>query len=159
MAGGHEGDGIAARQFVAAGCQVLGVEVDARMAALARGFPVAIPKFEEWDTGGRTFGAIVSGQTWHWIDPVAGAAKARALLRPNGRLAVFWNVFQPEAALAAALAAVYDRVLAGPNLWTADPHAAYQPLLAMAADGMRDAGFAEPEQWRVDWERVYTRDE
>jgi hypothetical protein len=33
-------------------------------------------------------------------------------------------------------------------------------LFTKAADGIRDAGgFSDPEQWRFDWERSYTRDE
>ncbi len=37
---------------------------------------------------------------------------------------------------------------------------AFQPLFARIADGIRAAGgFSEPEQWRFDWERPYTRDE
>jgi hypothetical protein len=33
-------------------------------------------------------------------------------------------------------------------------------MYAKAADGIRQAGrFGEPEQWRFDWERSYTRDE
>ncbi|MES4831337.1 methyltransferase domain-containing protein, partial [Streptomyces anthocyanicus] len=45
------GTGIAARQFRAAGCAVLGVEPDARMAAFARdrGLPVEVAAFEAWD--------------------------------------------------------------------------------------------------------------
>ncbi len=36
----------------------------------------------------------------------------------------------------------------------------YQPLFAKIADGIREAGgFSDPEQWRFDWERSYTRDE
>ncbi len=42
----------------------------------------------------RVFDAVIAGQTWHWVDPVAGAAKAADVLRPGGRIAVFWNVFQ-----------------------------------------------------------------
>ena len=35
-----------------------------------------------------------------------------------------------------------------------------QPLLAEAANGMRAVGgFTEPEQWRFDWQRSYTREE
>ena len=41
---------------------------------------------------GRAFDAVIAGQAWHWVDPVAGAAKAAQALRPGGRLAVFWNV-------------------------------------------------------------------
>jgi hypothetical protein len=48
----------------------------------------------EWDAAGRWFAAVAFGQTWHWIDPAAGAAKAVEDLRPGGRLAVFWNAGQ-----------------------------------------------------------------
>jgi SAM-dependent methyltransferase len=90
------GTGISARPFQAAGCRVLGVEVDARMAEFARqhGFEVEVAKFEDWDPAGRTFDAVIAGQAWHWVDPVAGAAKAAEVLRPGGRLAVFWNAFK-----------------------------------------------------------------
>jgi SAM-dependent methyltransferase len=45
------GTGIAARQFQAAGCRVLGVDPDARMADLTRqsGIEVEEAKFEAWD--------------------------------------------------------------------------------------------------------------
>jgi len=107
------GTGIAARQFQAAGCRVLGVEVDARMAGLARrgGFEVEVAAFEAWDPAGRKFDAVVAGQTWHWVDPVAGAAKAAQALRAGGRLAVFWNAGQPPPDMTEAFAAVYRRVM------------------------------------------------
>lgn len=158
------GTGIAARQFQAAGCRVLGVEVDARMAELARrnGLEVEVVAFEAWDPAGRTFDAVVSGQSWHWVDPVAGAAKAARALRPGGRLAVFWNVFQPPPEVSEAVSAVYRRVL--PDLpvynWVMPALEVYSVLFTKAADGIRAAGaFDESEQWRFDWERSYTRDE
>jgi SAM-dependent methyltransferase len=60
------GTGIAARQFRAAGCRVLGVEPDARMADLARrsGVEVEVATFEAWDPAGREFDATVAGQAW-----------------------------------------------------------------------------------------------
>jgi SAM-dependent methyltransferase len=136
------GTGIAARQFRAAGCLVLGVDVDPRMAAVAReqGFDVEVARFEEWDAAGRTFDAVVAGQTWHWIEPVAGAAKAAAVLRPGGRLALFWNVFQPPAALAEAFGAVYRRVL--PELFAAGPAAAGPAVAGPAAAGPAVANVA-----------------
>src|SRR3712207_345614 len=72
------GTGIAARQFRAAGCSVAGVDVDERMAAFARRdeFEVDVAPFELWDPAGRAFDLVIAGQTWHWVDPVAGAAKA-----------------------------------------------------------------------------------
>jgi SAM-dependent methyltransferase len=159
------GTGIAARQFRAAGCTVLGVEPDARMAGFARrgGIEVEVATFEAWDPAGRTVDAVVAGTAWHWVDPVAGAVKAARVLRPGGRLAAFWHVFQLPPAVAEALSAVYRRVVPDAPvaaLPTGDAMAVYQAMFAKAADGMRAAGgFGEPEQWRYDWERTYTRDE
>nr|WP_240197174.1 class I SAM-dependent methyltransferase [Nonomuraea lactucae] len=58
------GTGIAARQFQAAGCRVLGVEPDSRMADFARpsGVEVDVATFEAWDLAGRTFDAVIAGQ-------------------------------------------------------------------------------------------------
>ena len=146
------GTGIAARQFQAAGCTVLGVEVE-------------VAPFEGWDPAGREFDAVVAGQAWHWVDPVAGAAKAAQVLRPGGRLALFWHVGQPPPEMMEKFAEAYHRVVPdGPvNLQAM----AKQPLdrtaaffTTKAADGIREAGsFGDPEQWRFDWERSYTRDE
>lgn len=155
------GTGIDARQFQAAGCAVLGVEPDARMAAFARdaGVEVEVAKFEDWDPAGRSFDAVAAGMAWHWVDPVAGAAKAAGVLRPGGRLAVFWNVFRPPASLAAEFAAITRRVLPDSRYHPDGraPLEIYQVMFDKAADGIRQAGaFSEPEQWRYDWERTYT---
>src|SRR5690242_2498239 len=87
------GTGIVARQLRERGCRVLGVEVDPRMAEVARryGVDVEVAAFEAWDAAGRTFDAVVSGQTWHWIDPETGAVQAARALRPGGPLVLFWN--------------------------------------------------------------------
>jgi SAM-dependent methyltransferase len=158
------GTGIAARQFQAAGCQVLGVEPDARMAGLARRFGVEaeVARFEAWDSGGRAFDAVIAGQAWHWVDPVAGAAKAAQVLRPGGRLAVFWNSFRPPAGIDEAFAAVNRRVLPdSPLSRGAMPGPdAYSALCTKAADGMRKAGaFSDAQEWRFDRDQPYTRDE
>jgi SAM-dependent methyltransferase len=157
------GTGIAARQFQAAGCKVLGVDVDPRMAALAmkQGLDVEVSAIEGWDPAGRTFDAVVAGQTWHWVDPVAGAAKAAVALRPGGRLALFWNVFQFPPALAEALGQIYRRTRPEiPANVLTSALSGYAAMFAAAADGIRKAGaFGDPEEWRTDWERVYTRDE
>ena len=75
---------------------------------------------------------------------------------------MFWNVFQPPPDVAEAFAAVYRRVL--PDLpfnpWARSGSDAYSVLFTKAADGIREVGaFGDPEQWRFDWERSYTRDE
>jgi SAM-dependent methyltransferase len=158
------GTGVSALPFLALGCRILGVEPDERMAELARrrGFEVEVAKFEDWAPAGRTFDAIVSGQAWHWVDPVLGAAKAAEMLRPGGRLAVFWNVFEPPPDLAEAFAAVYQQVLPGsPFFRAALPGLnAYSSLFDRALDGVRESGaFAEPQRWEFDWARAYSKDE
>ncbi len=148
-------------------CQVLGVEPDARMAlpARSRGLEVELATFEAWDPAGRTFDAVVAGTAWHWVDPVAGAAKAAQVLRPGGRLAPFHHVFQPPPEVLEALAKVYRQVAPDSpvNLsgqLTRSAMDAYQPLFAKIADGILEVGgFSEPEQWQFEWERTYTRDE
>lgn len=161
------GTGIVARQLRAAGRRVLGVEPDPRMAGFARstGVEVEVATFEAWDPAGRTFDAVVSGTAWHWIDPVAGAAKAARVLRPGGVLAPFGHVYQLPPTVARALAEAYRRVAPDSPVGF-DPRPggsildAYQGLYVKAADGIRTAGgFGEPELWRHDWERAYTRDE
>ncbi|WP_433729496.1 class I SAM-dependent methyltransferase [Actinoplanes sp. CA-051413] len=159
------GTGIAARQFQAAGCEVLGVEPDSRMAdfARARGLRVEVATFEAWEPAGRTFDAVTAAQSWHWIDPVAGPRKAAEVLRPHGRFAIFGHVFEPPAEVAQPFAAALRE--AAPDLPFAKLPARpaldmYQAGYAKIADTIREAGqFAEPEQWRFDWEQAYTRDE
>lgn len=159
------GTGIAARQFAAAGARVLGVEPDARMAEFARttGLPVEVATFEAWQPAGRTFDAVTAAQSWHWVDPVAGARKAAQVLRPGGRLAIFGHVFEPPAEVAEPFAAAFRRVLPDSpfsQLAARRPLEMYQAAYARIADQLRETGqFAEPEHWRFGWERPYTRDQ
>jgi SAM-dependent methyltransferase len=159
------GTGIAARQFQAAGCAVVGVEPDERMAgfARARGLDVDLATFEAWEPAGRTFDMILAGQSWHWVDPVAGAAKAARVLRPGGRLALFGHVFEPPAEVAEPFAAAYRRAVPDSpfNRQRARrPLSLYESIYAGFADKIRQTDrFGDPEQWRFDWEQSYARDE
>jgi SAM-dependent methyltransferase len=159
------GTGIAARQFQAAGCTVLGVEPDARMAefARARGLAVEVATFEAWDPAGRTFDTVIAAQSWHWIDPFSGAAKAAQVLRPSGRLAIFGHVYEPPIEVAEPFAAAYRRVVPDSpfaNLPARRLLDTYQAAYAKIADTIRETEqFNEPEQRRFDWEQSYTRDQ
>ncbi|HEY3726424.1 MAG TPA: class I SAM-dependent methyltransferase [Solirubrobacteraceae bacterium] len=106
------GTGIAGALLAARGCSVLGVEIDERMAELARakGLTVEVAQFERWDDAGRRFDLITSGQAWHWIEPAAGAEKAARLLRPGGRIGLFWNLGDPSSAVRDRLAPIYERL-------------------------------------------------
>ncbi|HWS37177.1 MAG TPA: class I SAM-dependent methyltransferase [Actinoplanes sp.] len=155
------GTGIAARQFRDAGCRVLGVEPDARMAAVARshGFEVEESRFEEWEPRGRTFDTVAAGQTWHWVDPEAGARRAHETLRPGGRLALFWNTVRSSPELASTFSEVYRRT--APSLpfdpWAvADP---YGGIVEKVAGPLAGSGrWTDVEVWRFGWEHEYSRD-
>lgn len=159
------GTGIAARQFQAAGCAVLGIDPDARMAdfARARGLQVEVATFEAWQPAGRTFDAVIAAQSWHWVDPVTGAVKAARVLRPGGRLAIFGHVYEPPTEVAEPFAAAYRRAAPDSPLNgqpARRPLDLYQVLYAKFADKIRETEqFNDPEQWRFDWEQSYTRDQ
>jgi SAM-dependent methyltransferase len=155
------GTGIGARQYRAAGITVLGVDPDSRMADFARqtGIEVEIGNFETWDARGRSFDAVVAGQAWHWVDPVLGAEKAAQVLRPHGLLALYWHVFDPPGHVADAFDEVLQRV--APDAELENPGLQLQlQNRKRAVDGIQTVGeFGEPEEWRFEWQRHYTRDE
>ena len=154
------GTGIASRLFAERGCDVLGVEQDERMAAVAErhGLSVDVATFEEWDPGGRRFDLVVSGQAWHWVDPKIGPQKAADVLRPGGRLGVFWNLGVHEPAAKAVLEAAYDSVVA-------ELKQSYAMGTLLADDtaeqrAIEASGRFDPVDVTVfHWERRYTRDQ
>ena len=162
------GTGLSSLPFKDAGADVLGVDADPRMAAFAinRGIPVEISMFEQWNAGDRRFDAVISGQAWHWIDPVGGAIQAARVLRPGGRVAMFWNEGQPEPAMATVFADVYRSVDTGlPSVPYSTPapasaSGASESSISTAIEGLRTASaFAEPTRKRFDWEAQVSRDD
>jgi SAM-dependent methyltransferase len=103
------GTGIVTRLFTDRGCTVLGLEPDPRMAAVARrrGAQVEEGTFEAWNAQDRRFDLLVAGQAWHWVDPKAGAHKAAEVLRPGGRIGLFWNQSFPGAEARHTMETVY----------------------------------------------------
>ena len=153
------GTGIAGALLAARGCAVLGVEVDERMAARARarGLEVEVAPFERWQARGRAFDLVIAAQAWHWIEPAAGVRRAAGLLRPRGRLAVFWNLGDPPAHVRAVLDPIYDRL--EPALGHgAQSHGASRPGRPQqsAAEGIAASGCFEPARIRTfPWSREY----
>lgn len=134
------------------------------MAELARahGVEVEVATFEAWEPIGRSFDAVVAGQSWHWVDPTVGTAKAARLLRPSGVLALFGHVFEPPGPVAEAYADAFHRVAPASPFGGGSrrPVETYQAMYATFADRIRKTGeFDEPASWRFDWEQPYSRDE
>ena len=156
------GTGIASRLLTARGVDLLAVEVDGRMAELARarGITVEVSAFEAWEPAGRTFEVVTAAQAWHWVDPVGGAAKAARLLDPGGRLAVFWNVGHPDDDVAAAMGEVYDRLAPDAHSYSVMAGYARGSAYQDEADGIRACELlGEPRFEEFPWSRRYGRDE
>jgi SAM-dependent methyltransferase len=104
------GTGIASRQLAERGADVLAVEPDTRMAAIAqeKGIPVEIATFERWEPVGRRFDLVVFAASFHWVDPFVALPKARDILCDGGRLALIWNRLQPTSPTRADFGSIYQ---------------------------------------------------
>jgi SAM-dependent methyltransferase len=103
------GTGIASQQLTEQGADVLAVEPDSRMAAVAqeKGIPTEIGTFETWDPAGRTFDLVVFAASFHWVDPAVALPKVREILRGGGYLALLWNRLTPTRPTRDDFAAIY----------------------------------------------------
>ncbi len=50
--------------------------------------------FEDTEPGEGQFDLVAAATSFHWLDPVPALRKVRGILRDDGCLALFWNVFQ-----------------------------------------------------------------
>lgn len=95
------GTGKATRRLLEYGANPLTiVEPDERFANLLKAAASASPArcqiihstFEDVKLSDNQFGLVAAATSFHWIEPTAGLQKIRRLLRPDGFVALFWNV-------------------------------------------------------------------
>jgi len=89
------GPGKATLPLARRGYSVLCIELGHRLAAVARRNLAAFPRvevvtaaFETWEPRRAPFDVVFAASSWHWIDPDIRYAKAAALLKPGGALAI-----------------------------------------------------------------------
>jgi SAM-dependent methyltransferase len=154
------GTGKAAVLLAARGLDVLGVEIDPKMAERARahGITVEVSSFEDWEAEGRSFDLLTSGQAWHWVDPSRGVPKAAQVLRPGGSVALFWNDDELDADLHAAIDEVY-REHAPDLLRTPVPNRYLRNDRPHAAPFESSSAFDTVDTRRYAWQRDFTADE
>jgi SAM-dependent methyltransferase len=154
------GTGKAAVLLAARGLEVLGVEIDPKMAELARShdIPVEVSSFEGWDAAGRTFDLLTCGQAWHWVNPERGIPKAATVVRPGGAVGLFWNYDRLDERVQSALDAVYAEH--APELLKTDTATQHREDERPHADAFaRHPGFASVETRQYRWQRGFTADE
>ena len=103
------GTGIASMQMIERGADVLAVEPDTRMAAVAqaKGIPIELATFEDWEPAGRRFDRVVFAASFHWVDPAVALPKVRGILNDGGKLALIWNRLRPTNPTRADFEAIY----------------------------------------------------
>jgi SAM-dependent methyltransferase len=156
------GTGIASRLVAARGCQVLGVEPDERMAAVARScsLEVETARFEDWEPMGRSFDLLLSGQAWHWVDPRVGAAKAAEVVVAGGRVGLFWNCGRHQAAIQTAFDAAYRRVGCEVDAHSVVLGHMGEDRFELASEGLeQSAKFGPVRRRSYGWDKVYSRAE
>ncbi|MGH7284250.1 MAG: class I SAM-dependent methyltransferase [Polyangiaceae bacterium] len=149
------GTGRIPRQLAAHGVRALGVELDARMAQVARahGVEVEVSRFEEWDDRGRTFDLVTVADAWHWIEPKAGIAKIGKVLRPGGTLARFFNTHKVPENLLAGFESIYAKL--APNVMV---HGKLPDTIEWK-DPLEDSPlFTHHEKRIYEWERSFDAD-
>ncbi|WP_455378365.1 class I SAM-dependent methyltransferase [Petrachloros mirabilis] len=110
------GTGRVASLLADSGWSVIGVEPDARMAAIARehGIRVVVASFEQCGLPDGSYDLVCAGTAWHWIDPAISYDIAARLLRHGGQLAVFRNSYIYDPDIAKGIVTALDRH--APNL-------------------------------------------
>lgn len=90
------GTGLSSIRFVEAGHPTILVEPNNSMAAIARArfgdrARVVEARAEATSLDDGCAALVVAAQAFHWFDPEPTAHEIRRILRPGGRIALFWN--------------------------------------------------------------------
>jgi SAM-dependent methyltransferase len=111
--------------------------------------------FEDWPLASGRFDLLISAQAFHWVDPAVGLAKAAAALKPNGHIALFWNIPQhPDSAARRALDEAYR--IHAPELaarWKTRP---FQTVVHRIKEDIDHSGLFHPVlESRFPWSQTY----
>lgn len=144
------GTGKLTRALVQApGAQVVAVDPDpAMLDALRRNVP-GVPTFlgtaESLPLPDHSLDAVVLGQAWHWVDPVAASDEIGRVLRADGVLGLIWNIRDERVEWVRELSRIMHRSAAEEALAAGDP-AVHEPFAALESDS-----------W--EWSRPMTREQ
>lgn len=145
------GTGKVARGLAQRGMHVLGVDVDARMADVARrhGVEVEVSRFEDWEDAGRQFDLVACGDAWHWLEPKRSVEVVARVLRAGGTFARFFNMQSLDDEVMGAVEGAYRK-------YAPESFAAYGRMPPMKSDSSvfaLDERFSQIEERSYSWER------
>jgi ubiquinone/menaquinone biosynthesis C-methylase UbiE len=110
------GTGISTEPFLRLGCTVHAVEPNDAMRAAAEELLSGHPELrsvagtaEATTLPGRSVDLVAAGQAFHWFRPDFARAEIARILRPGGRVALFWNRRREDTAFGEAYEALLRR--------------------------------------------------
>ncbi|AZH78005.1 SAM-dependent methyltransferase [Microbacterium sp. Y-01] len=128
--------------------EVVAVDPDPEMLATLRGAVPGVPTFlgsaERLPLPDASVDAVVLGQAWHWVEPIAASAEIGRAVRSGGVLGLIWNLRD-------------DRVEWVRRL-TEIMHGSHAELMLAEGDPVVAAPFGPIQQERWEWSRPVTRD-
>ena len=90
------GTGKLTRVAAALGATVTAIDPDEGMLDALRaavpGVPVHLGTAERLPLADASQDAVILGQAWHWVDPVAGSREVARVLCPGGVFGLIWNI-------------------------------------------------------------------
>lgn len=76
--------------------EVIAIDPDpmmlAKLTESVPGVPTFIGTAEQLPIPDASLDAVVLGQAWHWVDPVAASAEIGRVVAPGGALGLIWNI-------------------------------------------------------------------
>ncbi len=90
------GTGKLTRTLVEQGAEVVAIDPDPEMLATLRDSVLGVPTFigtaESLPLPNAAVDAVVLGQAWHWVEPVAASGEIGRAVRAGGALGLVWNI-------------------------------------------------------------------
>lgn len=127
---------------------VVAVDPDPEMLAALRGAVPGVPTFvgsaERLPLPDASVDAVVLGQAWHWVDPVAGSTEIGRAVRSGGVLGLIWNIRDDRVEWVRRLTEVM--------------HGSHAEIMLAEGDPVVTAPFGPLDQERWEWVRPVTRD-
>ena len=128
--------------------EVVAIDPDAAMLATLRGVVPGVPTYvgsaERLPLPDASVDAVVLGQAWHWVEPVAASDEIGRAVRSGGVLGLIWNIRD-------------DRVDWVRRL-TEIMHGSHAEIMLAEGDPVVAAPFGPLEQEQWEWVRPITRD-